>query len=129
MPAKKRTRGERYPVEWVAAEFGVDRKTLARRLDAKGVDSSEGVTLHEAFDAWTGKLAGEKERLRKVTEEANLAEIETAEKRGTLILKSESKRLISDLAAQTRMKIEEATYIPKPDRIRLTKELAAIKVQ
>lgn len=116
-------------MEWIASEFGVDRKILRSRLEAKGVDFSNGATIREAFDAWTDKLAGEKERLRKATAEANVAELDAAERIGRLIPKAESKRLISELAVQTRVKIEEADYIPKPSRVRLTKEIAAIKIQ
>jgi hypothetical protein len=126
----KRQRGERYPVEYVASELGVDRKMLVRRLEtAAVVYNGEGITFREAFDAISAKSEIEADRARQKKAEAESAEIDAAQKKGRLMLKSEHEAVVSELAVRTRAAIQSAEYIPKEDRQRLTRELAEVKVK
>ncbi len=117
----------RYPVEWVASEFGVDRKTLRRKLEAIGVDCSNGVTLNEAHEAETKRSESEEARRRKTIAEAKSAEIDAQLKEGKFMPRSLYIQVVSDLAAQTRVVIESARYISRELRMRLGKEIAVIE--
>lgn len=105
MPTKRK-RGERYPVEFVASEFGVDRKTLVRRLEARNVDSSRGVTMREAFGAWTAKDQREADRARQQAAEADTAEVTAAEKRGLLMLRKDAALLWADATIEVRKLVQ-----------------------
>lgn len=105
MPTKRK-RGERYPVEFVASEFGVDRKTLVRRLEARNVDSSQGVTIREAFGAWTAKDQREADRARQQAAEADTAEVTAAEKRRLLMFKKDAALLWADATIEVRKLIQ-----------------------
>lgn len=107
MPTKApRKRGERYPVEFVASEFGVDRKTLVRRIEAKNIDSSHGVTMREAFSAWTANDERAADRARQQKAEADTAEITAAEKSGKLMLRKDAALLWADLTIEVRKLIQ-----------------------
>lgn len=93
------------------------------------MDCAEGVSLKEAFEAEVDRAAAKKDRERLLKSEANQAEMDEAEKAGALMKKSECHRLIAELAVESRKLLEGAEYIPKVGRVRLSKELAKIKVQ
>lgn len=112
-----------YPVSWVARELGVDRVSLLRKLEADGVDTSDGVTLKVAFEAEVEKSKQAADRARKTKNEADLTEIAIAEKRKQLIPADDAGRLLSELSIRTLQTIKEAAYIPESHRKRLVREI------
>lgn len=124
----KYKRGERHPVEFVAREFGVDRKALERRLDAKNVDCGAGVTLREAFAAWISKDDRDAARTRQQIADAESAEIDAAEKRGTLMLTENHVRWAKDYGTQVRAKVMEAD-IPVAEKKKLCAAITEIEVE
>ena len=106
MNSKRRKRGERYPVEYVAREFGVDRAALLRRLEAKNIDTSGGITFRQAFSAWTAKDERDADRARQQKAEADTAEITAAEKSGKLMLRKDAQLLWADLTIELRKLIQ-----------------------
>lgn len=121
-------RGLRHSINWLSSEFGVGAKELVRKLEAQGIDCSNGVTIRRAFEAEVDRASGKKNRERLLLSEANMAEMDEAEKAGTLMKKTDCHRLIAELAVETRKALEGADYIPKASRVRLSKELGKIKV-
>jgi|SRR6476620_5927279 len=124
MPTKRK-RGERYPVEFVASEFGVDRKTFIRRLEAKNIDYSKGVTIREGFSAWTSKDERDADRARQQKAEADSAELDAAKKRGELMFTKDAEVLWADRTIAWRKVIQARDSWKSPD---LLKELAKIKL-
>lgn len=124
MPAEKR--GLRYPVEFVAAELGVDAETLRRRCEASGFKlNGAGLTFAEAYDALTQKSEDAAARRRKNIADAENSEIDTLNKKGKFMFRDYYETAIRDIAVQTRVTVERATYIPKPARARLISDLKA----
>jgi hypothetical protein len=124
----RRDKGLRYPVEFVAAELGVDRKTLERRCEASGFHlNGAGLTFREAYDALSQKSESEAAIRRKRIAEAESAEIETMERKGMTIIKTDHKNIIRDWSTKLRVHIESAVYIPMDSRRKLIQELAEIK--
>src|SRR5688572_25253786 len=124
----KHKRGERHPVEFVARELGVDRKALERRLDAKNVDCTAGITFREAFSAWTSKDDRDAARARQQIADAGSAEMDAAEKRGLLMPKANHIRWVKDYGTQVRAKIMEAD-IPVAGKKALCAAIGGIEVE
>jgi hypothetical protein len=123
--------GQRYPIRWLADEMSVDRLTLRKRLGAAGRDTAgkgKGFTLAEAVYSWTARGEAESARNRKAAAEAERAEIETAEKLGRFVLRDEHKHVLRELAIQTRVVVENASYIAAAARQRLSKEISAVQI-
>ncbi len=120
----KRKRGERYPVEFVSKELGVDRAALLRRLDAKGVDYSAGVTFKEAFSAWTSKDQRDADRARQQAAEADTAEVTAAQKKGELMFKKDAALLWADATIELRKLVQSQ---PKWESAKLLAAMAKIK--
>ena len=122
----RRDKGLRYPVEFVAAELGVDRKTLERRVEASGFHlNGAGLTFREAYKALSEKFTAEAALRRKNNAAAENAELDALLKRKTFIELGVA--MCSDVAVKTRVAIEGADYIPLASRHRLIKEVAEIK--
>lgn len=98
------------PIRWsvgqAAAEFGLDRRTMAERVKTSGaVPGEDGkFSTRQIAAAVYGDLAGEK--LRKMRAEADLAEMEVREKQKTSIPRDvffpEIDRLFGAVAATIR---------------------------
>lgn len=126
VPGKQR--GLRYPVEFVAAELGIDCETLRRRCEeASFLVNGSGLKFREAYDALSLKSASESARRRRNLAEAEASEIDTLNKKGLFVYRTDHANAVKDLSIQTRTTIERAHYIPKDSRSRLIKELAEIK--
>jgi hypothetical protein len=111
----RRDKGLRYPVEFVAAELGVDRKTLERRCEASGFHlNGAGLTFREAYDALSQKSE---------------SEVNTLNLRNQFVFKTDHENIVKDLAVSTRVRIESAHYIPMESRRKLVKEVASIKLE
>lgn len=129
---KKRTaiekRGLRYSHEYVAAELGVDRDTLVRRCSDAGFPvNGTGIKFSEAYDALSLKSTSEAARRRRTLAQAEASEIDTLNKKGLFVFRTDHANAVRDLAVQTRTTIERAGYIPKDLRKKLIGEIAEIK--
>lgn len=121
-------RGLRYPVEYVAGELGVDRKTLERRCEASGFHlNGAGLTFREAYDALSQKSESEAAIRRKRVADAEASEVNTLNLRNQFVFKTDHENIVKDLAVSTRVKVESAHYIPMESRRKLIKEMAEIK--
>lgn len=121
-------RGLRYPMEFVAAELGVDCETLRRRCgEAEFPVNGTGIKFSEAYDALSLKSASEEARRRKNLAEAEASEIDTLAKKGLFLYRSDYVNYIKDFSVQVRVTTERAAYIPKDSRARLIKEFAELK--
>lgn len=123
---KARPRRQRYPVEWVAAEFGVDRKTLSRKLDAIGVDYSNGITLKEAHEAETRRNESEEARRRKNNAEAEAAELDLKQRNG--VIAKEFGRMAADIAIKARTIISSTEHISALSRPKVIAEMKDIEL-
>jgi hypothetical protein len=120
--------GRRHPLDFVAAELGVDRQTLLRRCQDAGLScNGSGLKFSEAYDALSLKSVSEAARRRKTLAEAESSEIDTLQKKGLLMYRNDHAMTVKDIAVQTRVTVERADYVPKDSRKRLLKELAEIK--
>lgn len=126
MGTTKRKRGERYPVEHIAKELGVDRKALERRLDAKSVDSTQGITFREAFSAWTAKDERDADRARQQKADADSAEVDAAHKVGDLMFKKDGALLWADATIELRKLVQSQ---PKWESEKLLAGMAKIEVE
>lgn len=125
-PVKER--GLRYPVDFVAAELGVDTETLKRRcVDANFSTNGTGLKFSEAYDALSLKSVSEGARRRKNLAEAEASEIDTLNKKGLFVFRTDHANTVRDIAVQTRTTIERANYIPAESRKRLIKQITEIK--
>jgi len=95
MPAKSN------PVRWsllhAQFEFGVDRKTLQKRLNAEEVEPGKDgkYSTKQIASAVFGDIQGE--RLRKTREEADNLALKNAELRGELVQVALVKQMISEI--------------------------------
>lgn len=106
-------------MRWLAGEMKVDRSRLQRKLSDAGVDTSEGATIAEAFDALTAKSEREADLARRQKAEADTAEMLSAEKRGKLMLTANFVQWCRAYGAQVRAKIMEANHISAESKKRL----------
>jgi hypothetical protein len=126
MPARER--GLRYPLEFVAAELGVDVVTLRRRCEDAGFGlNGSGLKFSEAHDAWSLKSLSEAARRRKNMAEAEASEIDTINKKRQFVFKVDHENVVKDLAVKTRTDIERMSFLTKEQRHRVIKALAEIK--
>jgi hydroxylamine reductase (hybrid-cluster protein) len=126
----RRDKGLRYPVEFVAAELGVDRKTLERRCEASGFHlNGAGLTFREAYDALSQKSESDSAIRRKRIADAEASEVNTLNLRNQFVFKTDHENIVKDLAVSTRVRIESAHYIPMESRRKLVKEVASIKLE
>lgn len=124
----RRDKGLRYPVEFIAAELGVDRKNLERKVEAAGFHhNGTGLTFREAYDALSQKSESDAAIRRKRIADAEASETNTLNLRRQFVFKSDHENIVKDLAVSTRVKIESAHYIPMESRRKLAKEIAEIK--
>ena len=95
MPAKLN------PVRWsllfAQSEFGVDRKTLQKRLNAEEVEPGKDgkYSTKQIASAVFGDIQGE--RLRKTREEADNLALKNAELRGELVQVALVKQMVSEI--------------------------------
>lgn len=95
MPAKLN------PVRWsllyAQSEFGVDRKTLQKRLNAEEVEPGKDgkYSTKQIASAVFGDIQGE--RLRKTREEADSLALRNAEMRGELVSVTLVKQMVSEI--------------------------------
>jgi len=115
---------QRHPVRFVASELAVDRMALQRRLKTAGVDYSKGILFREAFEVLTAKADRDADRDRQRKAEADTAEITAAEKRGTLMLKSDAAAMWADVTIEVRRVIQSRK---EWDSAKLLVELAKLK--
>jgi hypothetical protein len=101
--SKSGEHGRKHALNWLADELGVDRKVLARLFPDGGPRTNK-----EAFQALSGKYEREKNRDRRQAAEAETAEIEAAERRGTLMLTANHLRWVRELGTCTRAVIMES---------------------
>jgi hypothetical protein len=128
IPREKR--GLRYPVEFVAAELGVDRKRLDRACEAANFHlNGAGIKFSEAYDALTQRSESDSAIRRKRIAEAEASEVNTLNLRKQFVFKADHENIVKDLAVSTRVKIESAHYIPMESRRKLAKEVAEIKLE
>lgn len=121
-------RGLRYPVEFVAAELGVDRKTMERRCEASGFHlNGAGLTFREAYEALSSRSEDAAAIRRKRLADAASSETDALNKQRKFVFRDDHKNIVKDLAVQTRVRIESASYITQESRRRLAKEIAEIK--
>jgi phage terminase Nu1 subunit (DNA packaging protein) len=103
MPAKSN------PVRWsllhAQAEFGVDRKTLQKRLNAEEVEPGKDgkYSTKQIASAVFGDIQGE--RLRKTREEADNLALKNAELRGELASVEAVKSIGAEFCLSMRAKI------------------------
>jgi hypothetical protein len=129
MSRKSKPAGERHSIQHIAAEFGVDRSALGRKLAEVGTDISGGVTFREAFDAWTRKSDQDADRARRMKAEAESAEIDAAVKKRQLVLASECATAFREIATETRKAIEGEAQIPDAAKTRVLKRISEIDVK
>lgn len=126
MPAS--ARGLRYPLEFLAAELGVDQQTLLRRCEDAGFRSNgKGLKFSEAYDALSLKSVSEAARRRKTLAEAEASEIDTLNKRGKFGFLTDFENSMKDWSTRYRVTVESASYVPGDARKRLLKELHEVK--
>ena len=124
----RRDKGLRYPVEYVAAELGVDRKTLERRCEAAGFHlNGAGLTFREAYSGLSQKAEKEAARHSREVAEAKSAEIDALNKQRMFVFKTDHENVVKDFAVQTRVIIENEKEIPLSARHKLIKKIAEIK--
>lgn len=129
MGTKKRTRGAKYPVEFVASELGVDRKALIRRLEEIGIiPNGAGITFREAFRGLSNREEEKQEALATKRTLRESAQIDTLHKKGQFVFRTDHANAIKDAAVQTRVTIERASYIPRESRKRLIDEVSEIRL-
>ena len=80
--SKGEQHGKKYPVNWLAAEFGIDRMRFSRRIDELGIDKSDGITLKQAHDALTIRQDIDRERLLRQKADREASQAVAAEKTG-----------------------------------------------
>lgn len=125
---QSRVRGERYPVEFVASEFGFERKTLQRWLEDAGIHpNGAGITLREAVQAVTARTSQKADLLRRQKAEADTAEIEAAERRGKLMLTEEHIRQVKEFGTEIRAKVMQANHISPESKKKLLGAFAEIE--
>lgn len=117
----------KYSVNSIAKAFGVDRNALTVRLTDAGIDTSDGVTLHDAFCAWARREASEDARRRRNVAEAETAEMQNAEKKGTLMLTSKHLRWVRDIGTRVRAVITSSS-LSEDAKKKLCAEISRIKI-
>lgn len=123
-----RERGLRYPLEFVAAELGVDAQTLIRRCEDAGFGTNgTGLKFSEAYDALSLKSQSEAARRRKNLAEAEASEIDTLNKKRQFIFKSDHETIVKDIAVKSRVEIQRMDFLTKDQRRRVIETLAQIK--
>lgn len=116
----------RWKINRAAPEFGVDRRTLAKRLaDAGEAEGAGGYTTRQILAALYGDLDGEK--LRKLSAEADLAEMERDEQARALIRADIVEGTWNEALTNLRA-IVMAADIPKVTRAQLIKQLHDIPI-
>jgi hypothetical protein len=118
------SKSERHPVNFICKELGVDRMAMTRRLDAKGINSSDGVTFREAFSAWTSKDDRDADRARQQKADADSAEVDAALKLGELMFKKDAALLWADATIEVRKVIQSQA---KWESVKLLSALSKIK--
>jgi seryl-tRNA(Sec) selenium transferase len=121
--SKSSEHGKRYPVNWIAAEFGVGRTLLARRLSYSGKGP---FTIKQALEAWTSKTDREANLNRRAMAEAENAELDAMRKRGDV--RKELERMTADHAIRVRTEVESADFLNADQRKKLSKAIAAIEL-
>jgi hypothetical protein len=86
-----------------AKTFGYPTMTLARKLQAKGIDTSKGLTVLQVHTALMGSL--DAERIRETSARADLLELERQEKQRDLVPLAEVQQLISDAFLPVRQRL------------------------
>lgn len=126
----RRDKGLRYPVEFVAAELGVDRKTLERRVETAGFHlNGAGLTFREAYEALSQKSESDSAIRRKRIADAEASEVNTLNLRKQFVFKTDHENIVKDLAVSTRVVIESEQQIPMGVRRRLIKRVSEIKIE
>lgn len=113
MPAK--INAIKWTVSKASTEFGLDSKTITKRLKALEVDpNSKVLTTKQICAAIFGDMAGQK--LRETTHRANLLAIEEKQEIGELIPRINAVRLWSEVIALLREKIMGTTRLTEDER-------------
>jgi hypothetical protein len=121
-------RGLHYPVEFVAAELGVDRKRLDRACEAANFHfNGAGIKFSEAYDALTQRSESDAAIRRKRIADAEASEVNTLNLRKQFVFKTDHENIVKDLSVSTRVVIENETGIPMEVRRRLIKKVSEIK--
>ncbi len=85
-------------------------------------------TIRATFEALSGKYEREKNRARRQNAEADTAEMEAAEHRGTLMLKSNHLRWVREYGTEVRSNVTAAN-IPEDAKKKLLGSLAKIQIK
>ena len=95
----------RWTLEKAATEFGLDRATLSKRITTAGIVAGEDgkFSTAEICAAVFGDIEGEK--LREKRHQANLLEMDEAERRGELLRKAEVYDQIDKLGLELKANI------------------------
>ena len=116
-----------WTVSKAANEFGLDRHTLQKRLTLAGVQpAEEGYTTRDIVRSVYGDMDGEK--LRKMSAEADLAEMERDERSRLLISSETVAKVWTDALANLRAQVMAAD-LPKVTRAQLIKSLKEIPIR
>jgi len=114
-----------WSVNQAALEFGIDRRTLTKRLGVVGVKSDESGTYTTAQICAAVFGDSESEKLRKLKAEADLAEMERDE-RARMLLPSEIVEIVWEGALEGMKAVVSSADIPKELRHRLLEQMKQI---
>lgn len=98
----------------ICREFGIDSRTLGKRLIEAGIDQQQTFTTKELFSVMVGDLGAE--RIRLTREQADKAALENAVRRGELVEVSAAAAAISRAIGSIKSYILGLTHVPEEDR-------------
>lgn len=125
-PAAERKFSElRWTIEGAASEFNIDRRTLAKRLKTEGILPGDDDRFSTA-DICAAKYGDyEKERTRKMKEDADNMALENAKARGELISLPDYLKTSEEIAARHKQRIM-GLAIPDADKDALLSDIAEL---
>jgi len=123
---KPASRGQRWSIEAAAGDFHVDRKTLKNRIRSLGIEPGED----NKFSTWDicrarfGDYSGQ--RLRKLTAEGDLLELELGKERKEMIPWKEVFSVYENVFTAVKMKILGSS-LSETEQDKILNDLADLK--